>query len=313
MLPLSSGLNNITTIFDFLYINNNHALPNLSGLENLTGLDGYLRLLNNDALTDLTALENLTTLGNNFLEVSSHALLTSLEGLENILASEIDNVKIQNNPMLSTCHVKSICDYDVVNNTSTISGNDTGCATDTEIDDRCTNCPIELTISTNPIDGDNIYAETSIETNGTVNILAGTTVTFRAGIEIILNPNFTATETSDFRAYIDDTDCMLPPAPTPLLDNEEEHTYVEDNRNSDKETNLESFPSIVLAPNPTEGIINISTDQEVSLKIFDALGQLLIEYPIAPSSIDLSKYREGIYFLSFSKNGITSSKRIVKI
>ncbi len=92
-------------------------------------------------LEDISPLENLSSLGLN-LHVLNNALLPSLIGLENIDAGSIIDINIYDNPMLSECDVQSICDYLVSpNGTVNIHDNATGCSSQQEVEDVCSdNC-----------------------------------------------------------------------------------------------------------------------------------------------------------------------------
>jgi hypothetical protein len=64
--------------------------------------------------------------------------LTSLTGLENIDAGSISSLHIENNYLLSTCEVQSICDYLVApNGTISIYGNAPGCNSQQEVEEAC--------------------------------------------------------------------------------------------------------------------------------------------------------------------------------
>ena len=104
------GLNVVISIGSDLDINSNDTLTNLSGLEGLASIGGNLFITYNDILTSLTGLEGLTSIGG-FLLVNCIDTLTSLTGLDNIDAGSISDLYITGNNSLSTCHVKSVCDY----------------------------------------------------------------------------------------------------------------------------------------------------------------------------------------------------------
>jgi len=65
--------------------------------------------------------------------------LTSLTGLDNINAGAISNLYIGNNYYLTSCDVKSICDYLVSpSGTVVIEYNATGCNSQQEVKNACT-------------------------------------------------------------------------------------------------------------------------------------------------------------------------------
>ena len=67
-----------------------------------------------------------------------------MSGLDNINAESINSLSITNNSLLKTCAVQSICDY-LANpsGTITISNNNTGCNTQSEVETACENLSIE--------------------------------------------------------------------------------------------------------------------------------------------------------------------------
>jgi hypothetical protein len=72
------------------------------------------------------------------------------------------------------------------------------------------------------------------------------------------------------------------------------------------------FNSIVIYPNPTNGIINISSNVEgVTFEVRDLLGKLIIP-PSSGNVIDLSKASAGVYFLTIKNGTQIFNKRIIK-
>jgi hypothetical protein len=137
-----TGLEGLNSIGGDLGLWNNSALPNFTGLEGLGSvggdlLIGTLQAGGNHSLTDFTGLDGLTSIGGD-LFIFGNALLTSLNGLDNIEASSISNLSIFFNPNLSSCAVKSICDY-LVSPTGTIviHTNSSGCNNPEEVDSAC--------------------------------------------------------------------------------------------------------------------------------------------------------------------------------
>ncbi|GAB5565721.1 MAG: hypothetical protein Wins2KO_27840 [Winogradskyella sp.] len=65
-------------------------------------------------------------------------------------------------------------------------------------------------------------------------------------------------------------------------------------------------------PNPTKGILNINTSNNISkIEVYNALGSKLIE--TTTKFIDLSDYEDGMYFLKVFSNDKVLSKKIIKI
>jgi len=105
-------------------------------LDNITSIDGILRIYNNYALTSLT-------------------------GLDNINASSINRLTIEENYLLSYCNLQNICDYLVSpNGTIEIYENAYGCNSQEEVEEACETVSIEdllkenmFSISPNPCKG----------------------------------------------------------------------------------------------------------------------------------------------------------------
>jgi hypothetical protein len=159
-----NGLSNVTDIGGALHINDNDTLSNLTGLESLTSIGGTFYIDNNDMLTSFTGLENLTTVGNylfigniegnpvlndltelvnltsigGVLKIWENDALTSLSGLDNINARSINDLTIYYNNNLSSCEIKSVCDYLASpNSIIEVGSNLTGCNSDEEILAAC--------------------------------------------------------------------------------------------------------------------------------------------------------------------------------
>ena len=107
-----TGLNSLTSVTGLggIYIEHNPTLTSLEGLESLTSSGGQLVIQSNDALTNLTGLENLAVI-EKFLSIYGNANLSSLVGLDNVDTNSITHLSIQNNNVLSTCAVTTICNY----------------------------------------------------------------------------------------------------------------------------------------------------------------------------------------------------------
>ncbi len=137
-------------------------ITNLDGLSILTSIGGYLDISGNPNLTSLTGLNNLTSIGGE-LVIKNNESLTSLLGLENINPGSITNLEIWENPLLSECHVISVCDYIESGNPNfEIYANADNCNSKEEIEEACED-PITdiqelthkeiLSISPNPCSG----------------------------------------------------------------------------------------------------------------------------------------------------------------
>jgi len=165
VLTSLTGLESLNTISGSLSIGKpypyngiNPLLADLTALNNLTSIGSDLTIVLNFSLKSLTGFDNLTSIGG-ILWVANNDSLTSLSGLDNIDASSIIGLYIVGNYVLSTCEVKSICDYLVSPNGSIqIIGNATGCYDRQEVEAACESLSVEYPIV---CDGFSIYPNPS--------------------------------------------------------------------------------------------------------------------------------------------------------
>lgn len=131
-----NGLNVLTSIGG-LVVANTSLLVNLTGLENIVTIGADIWIDNNNGLTSLSGLENVTFIGGN-ITISGNSSLTNILSLENIDAASIEDIYINNNPLLTTCEAESICNY-LTNPGGTIGirWNANGCNNPLEIASRC--------------------------------------------------------------------------------------------------------------------------------------------------------------------------------
>lgn len=163
------GLATITSIGEFFQIGHMlggiPTLTDLSGLENLESIGGPFNVINNDSLNDITALNSLTVVTSE-LRIEDNPNLNSLSGIDNIESNSMHKITISGNPMLSTCEVKSICDFIALPNSNVyIDNNATGCNSIEEVEYACSvfvhenNNTNNLTIYPNPTERE-IYIST---------------------------------------------------------------------------------------------------------------------------------------------------------
>lgn len=71
--------------------------------------------------------------------------------------------------------------------------------------------------------------------------------------------------------------------------------------------------NILLYPNPTNGLLNIESDYNIELiKIYNAIGQLIILSENPQNTIDLSSFENGIYFIEIKTESGTKTQKIIK-
>jgi hypothetical protein len=132
-----NAISNLKHVGGGIGIYGNHNLVDLSGLENIAALGGDLIINENASLMNLSGFETLKTIGGDLMIVSNNSL-NSLSGLDSIEAGSISDLYIQTNQSLSTCEVKSICDYLAApNGTIEISNNAPGCNSLEEVEEAC--------------------------------------------------------------------------------------------------------------------------------------------------------------------------------
>ena len=131
------GLNNLRFVGGNVNVYDQDNLTDFTGLENLETINGFLSISYNYLLTSLSGIDNLTSLGGS-LSITNNNSLSTLESIENIDATTITNLWISENPSLSYCNAKSVCDYLVSPNGHTfIYNNDEGCRGKREVMDSC--------------------------------------------------------------------------------------------------------------------------------------------------------------------------------
>ncbi|MGX5857972.1 T9SS type A sorting domain-containing protein [Dyadobacter jiangsuensis] len=168
------GLDNLNYLSE-AYITSNEVLPDLSGFEAVKGVK-WLVVGENKKLMSLTGLNNLTSAEN--LIIRGNASLTNLEGLENLsnvgwlqivgnaellslsaLVSSSNNgrsnasarvagfglekLNITSNPKLTVCAIQPVCSF-LSSGTAVVSGNGSGCESESDIELACGTLPVEL-------------------------------------------------------------------------------------------------------------------------------------------------------------------------
>ena len=141
-----SNYHNCTEIEGNVYISGDD-ITNLAGLGVLTSIGGYLNIgwseclnlnnmYDNPLLNSLIGLEGLTSVGG--ISIRLNDTLSTLTGLDNIDATSITDLTIWANRNLSTCEVKSICDYLAApNGEINLHSNAPGCDSQEEVLDSC--------------------------------------------------------------------------------------------------------------------------------------------------------------------------------
>jgi hypothetical protein len=131
------GIDSLSFIGKGLYLKDNPKLQDLDALNKISEVGRFIYLLDNAILNDISGLGNIDQIGGD-LHIIGNDSLKTLVGLGNIAPASIEDIRIQDNPMLTMCEVQSICDYLASPNGSvSIYNNAPGCNTPTEVDSAC--------------------------------------------------------------------------------------------------------------------------------------------------------------------------------
>lgn len=87
LLTSLAGLEQVSSIGSHFLIQGNENLSSLSGLESLASIGGRFQINYNDSLTDLTGLNALDSIGNDF-EIRNNGALNNLTALSNLIHIE---------------------------------------------------------------------------------------------------------------------------------------------------------------------------------------------------------------------------------
>lgn len=126
------NLPNLVSIGNNLYIFNNAALLTFSGLDNVTSIGGRIEIISNPALTSLSGLDRLVGVGGE-IHIRENTSLLTLAGISGINPQSITYLDLQNNALLATCNVPSICSYLSLNLPAVIYGNARTCENNTQV------------------------------------------------------------------------------------------------------------------------------------------------------------------------------------
>ena len=134
------GLTSLESISGSLNILANQVLMGLGGFENLKVIGGRLSIESNPEIQDFQGLESLESIGD-YLSVLDNGALNSLLDLSGVTQLLGSDIFIEDNPMLSDCHVQFICDYLNGGNPRVINNNANGCDSPAEVLYECTMVP----------------------------------------------------------------------------------------------------------------------------------------------------------------------------
>ena len=145
-LTLAGGFEQIDTLLQGLYIDDNFGLSNLNGFSSLQYIGTDLEIRDCAQLQSLSALINLKTVEGE-VEIGKNPLLTSLSGLDSVIPNQIENLWIYQCDSLSYCALENICEYiDQQYGLSDIYDNNINCNSILDVSNDCntmTNSNIE--------------------------------------------------------------------------------------------------------------------------------------------------------------------------
>jgi len=129
------GLNQLEEVWD-LRIEKNDSLVSLQGLNGLKTIGANIQIKDNKQLQDLTALLGATGLEHH-ITISKNEILQSLDGLDNLCISPIEEFIIKDNPNLSICNNPCLCAHLLQGGQNTINENSPGCNSRDEVTASC--------------------------------------------------------------------------------------------------------------------------------------------------------------------------------
>ncbi|MDF1695661.1 MAG: thrombospondin type 3 repeat-containing protein [Saprospiraceae bacterium] len=157
----------ITSVSGTLGIIDNENLQSLDGLENITEVGGFLEIFSNEALTNINGLSNVTKIGG--LSIGETNLLQNIEAFSSIDSIKGDLSIFGNFSLSFCCAIQPFLNGEkYLQGSSTISGNLTGCSSESEINTACgdsdnddvvnvlDNCPGIFNINQDDFDKDGI-------------------------------------------------------------------------------------------------------------------------------------------------------------
>lgn len=295
---------------DLVLIDDWSSLSTLGGLLNIIDLESINSLGFISTLTSITGLLSIRECDN----------LMSLSGLDNIDHTGITELRIKDNPLLSTCALQNICDYIESAGASTdISNNASGCSDEAEVQNECdTALPVELLSFTAHLKNKEVILswETAFELNNEGFIIERSVDT-RNWQEIEFMPGKGTSSEHSVYTYMDK-------APHQGInyyrlkqidyDGAIDHSFIVSITNDGSV----SKPALSLYPNPAKDILHVeipTLQPNVTVYIYNIWGEQVktINYSEEQITINLSTLNPGTYLVSVqSINQQTLTKTFIK-
>ena len=327
----------------------NHGLQRVNGFNNLTSTSTELNFYDNGSLSIIDGFTRLPAIEK--LSISKNSSLTDISGIGqfNTLGSSI---QIENNPLLATCNVLSICQHLVNEKQSNISNNATDCNSVEAVITSCT--PLEdndqdgVLSDVDPDDNDScIPNATDITCNPStemdvltmfkkypfLNIFVDTTDCTNEKITLYLSGGYPYIYVEKEKSNIlynangtkyctdgEDLECTKAYAIDEII---EVWSCTADYKNTEiaiaKKTNIVSKDDFLIHPNPSNGLFYVdltkfSFQSEVII-IRNTRGQILLSKKVSTGVIELNLTSQaaGVYFVQVqSREGIMTKRLVIR-
>lgn len=268
-----NGLNSLTSIGYSLFINTNTGITSLNGLGNLSSIGISLEIVQNPSLASVAGLESLSTVVGD-VSIRNNSVLANLDGLES-LSIVGANLTIQTNPVMTS--VAGLENLTIIGGDLTIQSNH-----------ALSSLAGLGNIDAASISDLTIYSNTSLsncEVQSICDYLGS------PGGSIVITNNATG---CDSQQEVEDA-CVGVDIYEP--------TYIDE---------------VLIYPNPATSAITIQTtgmpSDNSSITVLNTGGQLLIEQALteAITSIDISSFPRGVYFVKIRGNNSISVHKMIK-
>lgn len=313
MVTSLAPLQNITSVGGAIIIAENHSLTSLNGLGGLQSA-GMLEISFNGTLNNIGVLSALTTVTGS-VNIVGNESLTTLTGLPIGLTIGGD-LTIRNNPVLSTCNLTAICNYQRTHSSATylnVSGNAGMCSNETTLYSACNGpLPVVLTEFDAIGEGSSVRLRwtTTSETNAShfdIERSSDGRAWQKAGVLAAKG------ESLQKEAYSFSDD--YPVAGENLYrlrmtDRDATYSYSRIRSVYVREAPVPAYP------NPFSASLSLSpnTSSSGSLELTDARGKVIYRAEgRLPASISTAQWQSGIYLLKLTgRDGLSRQFRVVK-
>lgn len=315
------GLEGLTTIGGSLLIIENYTLSNLMGLTSLSSVGAEVAIYNNVNLTRVNGLDSLSSVGLGFT-ISSNAVLNEVPGL-NKLAVVGGNFIIENNPSLtditglySLSEVMGNLSLDDLETLESVTGLE-----------GLTSVGGDLSLEFNTILNDLSALDGLTSIGGDLNIRSNYALTTLAGLDNIdagsinnllmySNTSLSTCEVLSICQY------LASPNGTITISNNatgcDTQGEIEDACVGVDIYEPSTMDEVLIYPNPATSAIMIQTtgmpSDNSTITVLNTGGQLLIEQALteAVTSIDISSFPPGVYFVKIRGRNSISVQKMIK-